>query len=285
MKNTKVLIFGASGMLGHKLYQIFREKGFDTYGTIRGSIEKYKQFNIFDEKKIIQNLDIINTGEVKAAFGRIRPEIVINAVGLVPKTCTDPVEAIKFNSLFPHQLASMCREYNAKLVQISTDCVFSGKKGNYSENDTPDADYLYGRSKLLGEVIYDNHLTIRTSIIGKELLGQHGLVEWFLSQKGTINGYTKAIFTGLTTAELGRVLTEIAEKPEIKGLLNISTEEIDKFSLLKMVQKEFGKDDIEILPYDEFVCDRSLNNSRMKSLGITVKNYPEMIKELSEEKY
>ncbi len=281
----KIIILGANGMLGHKLYQVFRESGFDTYGTIRGSVKKYRKFNFFDEKKIVQDIDVENITGIDAAFSKIKPDAVINAVGQVPKTCIDPIEAIKFNSLFPHELAKLCTKHGSRLIQVSTDCVFSGKKGNYAEEDVPDADYLYGRSKLLGEVIYGNHLTIRTSIIGKELASEHGLIEWFLSQKGKINGYTKAIFTGLTTAELGRILVEIVKRPEIKGRLNISTtKSIDKYSLLKLVQKEFKRDDIELVKYDKFKCDRSLDNSKMLKLGLKAKDYPEMIKDLAREK-
>ena len=144
---------------------------------------------------------------------------------------------------------------------------------------------MYGLTKLAGEVTYGNHLTIRTSIIGRELFTHHGLVEWFLSQRGKARGYTKAIFTGLTTAELGRILVKIAKRPKITGLLNISTEKIDKCSLLRLVKKEFRKDDIEIVPYFGFVCDRSLNNSKMRKLGLLPKNYAQMIKELAAEKY
>ncbi len=279
----KVLVLGVSGMLGHKAYETLREGGFDTYGIMRRPLADFRHFTLFDKKTIIDNLDITDIGKLDSAMRKIRPQLVINAVGVVKQVCDEPVPAITLNSLFPHQLARICSNSKARLIQVSTDCVFSGKKGDYAEDNSPDADDLYGRSKLLGEVTYGNHLTLRTSIIGRELFTSHGLVEWFLSQKGEVNGYTKAIFSGLSTKEISRVLIQLSKRPEITGLLNIGTKKIDKYSLLRIVRKEFGKEDITIKPYSKFVCDRSLDTSRMRKLGIKTKLYPEMVSEMAKD--
>lgn len=278
---SKVLILGISGMLGHKLYQTFSEGGFDTYGIMRQPLSRFKRFNLFNPKKNIDKTDVANIEKLKGIIRKIKPDVLINAVGVVKQVCSDPIAAISLNSLFPHQLAHICAENQSRLIHISTDCVFSGKKGGYSEEDVPDADDLYGRSKLLGEVAYGDHLTIRTSIIGRELFTNHGLIEWFLSQKGTVNGYTKAVFSGLSTASLSHVLMEIAKRPKIKGILNIGTEKIDKYSLLQIAKREFGRDDVEIIPYGNFRIDRSLDASKMRKLGIHPKDYPQMVAEMA----
>src|SRR3989338_1859622 len=154
----RVLILGANGMLGHKAYQVFTEEGFDTYGIMRQPSNTFKQFNLFNEKKIIDNLDVTNNAAFVKAFEHTHPAVVINAVGIVKQVCNDFVPAATLNSLFPHQVARLCTAHKAKLIHMSTDCVFSGNKGNYTEEDTPDPEDAYGRTKLMGEVTYGNHL-------------------------------------------------------------------------------------------------------------------------------
>ncbi len=276
----KILILGANGMLGHKAYQVFTREGFDTYGTMRQPLNNFKHITLYNKNKIIDGLDATNHHALSKAFESIKPAIVINAVGIVKQVCNEFVPAVTLNSLFPHQVAQLCTTHKAKLIHISTDCVFLGAKGDYTEDDIPDADDIYGKTKLMGEVTYGDHLTIRTSIIGRELLTQHGLVEWFLSQTGEVNGYTNAIFSGLSTEALSKVIITLIEK-EVKGLLNIGTKKIDKFSLLGLVKHEFHRDDITIIPYDAFRCDRSLDTTKMRNLGISTPNYPQMIKEMA----
>jgi len=275
-----ILILGANGMLGHKAYQIFNEAGFDTYGIMRQPLNKFKSFNFFNERKIIDGIDVANYEQFSKAFQKTKPEVVVNAVGVVKQICHEFVPAVILNSLFPHQVAQLCSKHDAKLIQVSTDCVFSGQKGYYAEEDLPDEEDIYGRTKLMGEVTYDNHLTIRTSIIGRELFTKHGLVEWFLSQTGNVNGYTKAVFSGLSTAELSRAIIKLIEK-DVQGLLNVGTDKIDKFSLLNIVKHEFKRDDITLNPYDNFICDRSLDITKMRKLGIHTPTYREMIKEMA----
>jgi dTDP-4-dehydrorhamnose reductase len=275
----KLLVLGANGMMGHKAYQIFTESGFDTYGIMRQNISTFKQFNLFDKDKIVDGIDVTNSETLSKAFEKIKPDAVVNAIGVVKQICSEFSPAAELNSLFPHQIARLCTIHGAKLVHMSTDCVFSGNKGYYTEKDLPDADDVYGRTKLMGEVIYGGHLTIRTSIIGRELFTNHGLVEWFLSQTGEVNGYTKAIFSGLSTAELSRIIIKLIDK-KIEGLLNVGTDKIDKFSLLNIVKHEFCREDITINPYEKFSCDRSLDITTMRKLGTSTKSYREMIREM-----
>jgi dTDP-4-dehydrorhamnose reductase len=178
----------------------------------------------------------------------------------------DPLLALPINALLPHRLARMAALINARFVHISTDCVFSGKFGNYIESDFPDAEDLYGRSKFLGEVDYPHAITLRTSIIGHELMGSRSLVNWFLAQKGSVNGFKRAIFSGLPTVVIAKIIRDyVIPHPEIHGLYHVSAEPISKFDLLNLVANEYGKA-IEIIPENLFVINRSLDSSRFRSV-------------------
>src|SRR5688572_14501723 len=179
-----ILILGGSGMLGHKAWQTLKE-GFETFATVRGSASDYRQFGIIDESRLVDGVAAEDLESVKRAVMTTRPDVILNCIGIVKqdKAAKDPLMSITVNSLFPHRLANMARDAGARLIHLSTDCVFSGRDGNYAEDDLPDPPDLYGRSKLLGEVDGDGCLTIRTSMIGRELRGSHGLIEWFLSQR------------------------------------------------------------------------------------------------------
>src|SRR5215468_2937943 len=196
----KVLVLGGSGMLGHKLWQTFGPH-FDTYVTFRGVPEEYRRYRIFDQAKSISNISAEDIDSVARVFGTVQPDVVVNCIGIVKQdtAAKDPIASITVNSLLPHHLARLCHQHSARLIHLGTDCVFSGRKGDYSEADIPDAGDLYGRTKLLGEVAGENCLTIRTSMIGRELKGSHGLLEWFLSQTDRVRGFKRAIFSGFTT--------------------------------------------------------------------------------------
>jgi dTDP-4-dehydrorhamnose reductase len=191
---------------------------------------------------------------------------------------------LELNALLPHQLAFVAQKAGARLVHFSTDCVFSGKKGNYVETDFPDAEDLYGRTKLLGETHYPHTLTLRTSMIGRELSRKTSLVEWFVAQRGPVQGYRRAIYTGFTTLEIARLVEQlITEHPEANGLWHVSSEPISKFDLLGLVRKHFGLD-TEIVPDDTFVCDRSLRSDRFRSaFGYTPPTWDKMIQELAQD--
>jgi dTDP-4-dehydrorhamnose reductase len=230
-------------------------------------------------------VDVENSDSLAALFARVRPNLVINCIGLVKQLAEadDPLAAIPINSLLPHRLARLCDVAGARLVHVSTDCVFSGTKGMYREEDYPDANDLYGRSKYLGEVDYPHAVTLRTSIIGHELGGAHGLIGWFLSQQGGVKGFTKAVFSGLPTVELARVIRDhVLPHPELRGTYHVSAAPIDKFELLTLVAKAYGRA-IEITPDARLVIDRSLDSTRFRqATGYQPPPWPELIRRMAE---
>jgi dTDP-4-dehydrorhamnose reductase len=214
-------------------------------------------------------------------FGKVRPDAVINCVGLVKQLAEsdDPLLTIPINSLLPHRLAALCRVGGSRLIHISTDCVFSGEKGGYAESDFPDADDLYGRTKLLGEVNSEHTITLRTSIIGHELAGNRSLVNWFLSQNGPVKGYTRAVFSGLPTVVLAKLIRDVViPRPELHGLYHIAAKPIAKYELLKLVAEVYGKQ-IAILPDEKLIIDRSLDARRFQTAtGYVAPEWEEMIR-------
>ena len=207
----KILILGATGMLGHKLMQVLSREHTVT-GTVRRNASVLANHPIFSKMDIIGNISADNLETIRTAIDKANPEVIINCIGIVKQlpAAQDPLQSIAINALFPHQLAQICRQKNIRLIHMSTDCVFSGRKGYYTEEDPSDAEDLYGKTKYLGEVDYPGCLTLRTSIIGRELDTSHGLIEWFMSQEGkTVSGYKNAVFSGLTTLALSEIITEI----------------------------------------------------------------------------
>lgn len=279
----RTLILGGSGMLGHKLWQTLAPT-FDAYATFRRAPSFDAHYGIFNETRIVAGVSAEEFDTVKRAFETVRPDVVINCIGIVKQdaAASNPIASIRINTLFPHQVAQACREVGARLIHLSTDCVFSGAKGNYSENDLSDARDLYGRTKALGEVDaadYENCLTLRTSMIGRELKGAHGLVEWFMGQRGkTVPGFKRAVFSGFTTAALAGVIGDIiAGHTSLRGVWHVAAEPINKFDLLSLVKQVYELD-IEVEPDESFVCDRSLDGERFrKQTGILAPSWPEMI--------
>lgn len=255
-------------MLGNTLLRYFSDDiKYEVFGTIRDS----NSFGILTERapraKLIKDIEVDNPDSLVRLFADIQPDVIINCVGVVKQlqSANDPMVVIPINSLLPHRLARLAQLVDARLIHLSTDCVFSGRKGNYTEDDTPDSEDLYGRSKLLGEVDYSNSITLRTSIIGHELFGSKSLVEWFLSQKGTVNGYRTARFSGFPTVEVARIICEyVLPNPLLTGVYHLSSESINKFELLQLVSKIYNKD-IRINPVDNYLIDRSLNSDRFRS--------------------
>lgn len=278
---TKVMVLGATGMLGNAALRIFADDArFDVTGTARSESarrllpERLRKF-------VITGIDVEQYDFLVAAFAQVRPNIVINCIGLIKQlsSANDPLSALPINAILPHRLARLCAISRARLIHVSTDCVFDGAKGMYLESDRPDAHDLYGRSKLLGEVDYDNAITLRTSIIGHELNGENALVDWFLSQRGPVKGYKRAIFSGLPTIELARVIRDhVLPRPELRGLYHVSAEPIAKYELLKLVADIYGKP-VEIIPDEELKIDRSLNSDRFRQLtGYSPPRWPDLIK-------
>jgi dTDP-4-dehydrorhamnose reductase len=261
---VRVLIFGASGMLGSTLFRyLSRDKHLTVFGTVRSkACEKF--FPKAHIQNLISDIDIENTYSVAYAFMKAEPEIVINCIGLVKQLIGElkALKVITINAQFPHQLAAFCKLNKSRLIHISTDCVFSGNKGNYSENDFPDPTDLYGQSKLLGEVNNENHvLTIRTSIIGHELESKKGLLEWFLMQEKSAKGFYHAFFSGLPTIELSKVIKNYLFSKALTGIYHVGATPISKHDLLCLIAKVYAKP-IAILKDESVVINRSLNVSK-----------------------
>ena len=272
----KVLILGGSGMLGHKLSQVLAER-FDTLATFRGS----SAVGVYYPRRIVCGVSAEDFATVEKALTANEPDVVVNCIGIVKQdeAAKDRYQSIAINSLFPHQLARACGARGIRLIHLSTDCVFNGRRGNYKEDDVSDAEDIYGRTKWLGELEYDHCLTIRTSMIGRELRGSHGLIEWFLSQRGKrVRGFKRAIFSGFTTVALSETIGNIiANGNELHGVWHVAAEPINKFDLLSMVKQAFQVN-IEIEPDESFVCDRSLDDSRFRArTGFTPPSWEQMI--------
>lgn len=276
----KVLVLGATGMLGYSIYSNLSDnKSMSVYGTVRNINDKNSYFTALSDN-LVQCIDIYDFDTVVNVIGKIKPDIVINCIGLIKQHDVAKLhcDAIYVNALLPHKLAKLCSASNAKLIHFSTDCVFTGEIGNYSEESRPDAIDLYGSSKRLGEVDYDGHLTLRTSIIGHELTTNVSLIDWFLSQKSSVKGFSKAIFSGLPTAYIARLLVDhILPNKDLTGLYHLSVEPIDKFSLLSLVSEVYGHE-IEIQPSESLIIDRSLSSTKLKTeIGLKTPTWPELI--------
>lgn len=243
------------------MFRVLAEGGeHEVYGTARSN-SACEYFDGKLKQQIVSGIDVENHDSLVRAYGAVRPQVVVNCIGLVKQhaSAADPLQAVPINTLLPHRLASLCFATGSRLVHFSTDCVFSGAKGNYKETDFPDADDLYGRTKLLGEVDYPHSITLRTSIIGRELGSNRSLLGWFLSQKGPVKGFTRAVFSGLSTVELSRTVKDfVLPCPELRGVFHVASNPISKFDLLRLVAEVYGKK-IEIIPDDKLIIDRSLN--------------------------
>ena len=284
--SARLLILGGDGMLGHQLLQHFDNK-YVIKVTLRKKFDYYKIYNLFNSENSLFEVEASNIENLSNVFSDFKPDFVINCIGIVKqrKEASDAIESITINALLPHQLTLLCDKYAARLIQISTDCVFTGKNGNYAESDVPDALDLYGRTKLLGEIDSPQAITLRTSIIGLELYRKQGLIEWFLSQTGNINGYARAIFSGFTTAELASIIERIfTQHRELSGIWHVSSNPISKYELLCNLSKKLNRQDIKIIKDEKFVCDRSLDGSRfMKLTGYTPPSWDEMLDVLAQQ--
>jgi dTDP-4-dehydrorhamnose reductase len=266
---TKILILGAAGMLGHKLCQRLPGQGYEVVATVRQTRERYAPYKeVFGQTRLVEGIDAMNFESLAALVKKEKPFAVVNCVGLIKqhREAENRLLAIALNSYLPHRLDALCADDGARLVHFSTDCVFSGHKGQYRESDLSDAEDVYGRSKYLGETEgpAGDAVTLRSSIIGRELIGpKHGLFEWFLGQRGKrIGGFTKAIYTGFTTIEMARIVAKVlaAQKP-LRGVYQVASAPISKFDLLALL-REIGGYPVEIDANREFACDRSLVMNR-----------------------
>lgn len=282
----RVLILGATGMLGHKLWQLYSRR-FDTWVTVRSAHTAHSRYGLFDTNRLIGNVDVNDFDSIVRALAISRAEVVINCIGVIKQLSSahDPVICLTVNSLLPHRLASLCQAAGSRLIHISTDCVFSGRKGMYREHDISDAEDLYGRTKFLGEVSGANCLTLRTSIIGRELQTSSGLVEWFLSQReGKVRGYTHAIYSGFTTSALAEILGDVIEKwSHLQGVYHVSSTPISKYDLLCLLREAFNIQ-VDIEPYPNVQIDRSLDSTQFRSLcNFTPPEWMKMIQAMADD--
>jgi len=266
MSRLKVLIIGASGMLGNAVVRVLCEKpSWEVYGTLR-SERGMRFFEDAVAARLISGIDVEQQDSLLKVLNKVRPDVVINCIGLVKQLAVvnDPLQVLPINTLLPHRLSRLCELAGARLVHISTDCVFSGSQGGYYETDFSDANDLYGRSKYLGEIDFPHAITLRTSIIGHELQSAHGLINWFLAQENQCKGYTRAIFSGLPTVVLAKIIRDVViPRPELHGVYHVAAEPIAKYDLLKLVARVYGKQ-IDIIPDDQLTIDRSLKADRFR---------------------
>ncbi|MCC6611317.1 MAG: SDR family oxidoreductase [Burkholderiales bacterium] len=278
----RILVLGGDGMLGHQLLKQWR----GTHAvrvTLRRDLADYAAFGLFDRAAAYDGIDVRSAEALIGVFGDFRPEVVVNAIGIVKQRsdAKEAIPSIEINALLPHRLSHLCGVLGARLIHISTDCVFSGRTGGYTEESPSDAEDLYGRTKYLGEIHGPGCLTLRTSIIGPELSRKTGLLEWFLAQRGSIRGFTNAIFSGLTTRELARVMRMLVEGfPDASGLYQVSTEPISKYDLLRLIGDRLGHP-VEIVADPTFRCDRSLNSDRFRAaFAYSPPSWPELVDDL-----
>jgi len=279
-----VLVLGGAGMLGHKLFQTL-VKRCDVYATFRRFDDRLQKTGIFEANRVVDGIDAWDMSSVARAVSEVRATWVVNCIGIIKQLDESraPKTSIYVNALFPHLLSQLCEKVGARLIHISTDCVFSGKKGNYVEDDPADAEDLYGKTKYLGEIDDPHALTLRTSVVGRDLFSNVSLVDWFLSQSGRqVKGYTDAIYTGLSTAALSQEIWRIMhEHPELHGLYHVSTARITKFALLRLLNDAFNAG-ATIEPFDGVHYDRSLRSDRYRAAtGFAPPDWPTMVRAMA----
>lgn len=277
----KVLILGASGTIGSAMIRVLSDRSdYEVFGTVR--TERVKQFfstSISNNLEVDVNLE--NQDVLLRVLKKICPDVIVNCVGLTKHKANvnDPLKTIPINTLMPHRLANLCNLIGIRLIHISTDCVFSGKKGKYLESDFADARDVYGKSKALGEINYPNTITLRTSAIGHELNSAYGLLEWFLSQDKSCKGYSRAIFSGLPTVVFAQIIRDVViPEKDLSGIYHVSAKPINKYDLLKLIAKVYGKS-IQITNDASFSIDRSLNADKFfNATGYVAPEWSELIK-------
>ena len=277
----KILVLGASGMIGSAMYRVLSEKtGLSVLGTLRSDVDR-RFFAGALADNLIAGVEMAQEDTLLEVFSRVRPEVVVNCIGLTKhrSEAGDPLQALTLNALLPHRLANLCSVAQARLIHVSTDCVFSGIKGGYAEGDTSDALDFYGKSKYLGEVsTYPHAITLRTSTIGHELHTQFGLLEWFLAQQGSCKGFSQAIFSGMPSVVFAQIVRDVViPRPTLSGLYHVAAQPINKFELLKLIARIYKKD-IDIIPDRDLVIDRSLSGARFaEATGYIAPGWENMI--------
>lgn len=278
-----VLVLGATGLIGNRLVRTLSED-FDVFGTTRQlKFPNPKFYQLLKKENWLIISDLKKMFEIEAKIKKLKPNVIVNCLGITKQKAGafDIQESMTVNALFPHQLSTICRELDIRLIHFSTDCVFSGQKGNYTEDDIPDPIDTYGRTKVLGELLNDHDLTIRTSFVGREISSFKNLFEWVIQNKNKkVQAYPNAIYSGLTTLTLSQIIkTIIIKHPTLSGLWHISSEPVSKYELLSNLNNELALK-MDIQKDESFICDRSLNSdSFRKETLIRIPNWAEMIKE------
>lgn len=282
----KLLIIGAAGMLGHKLFQRLKERFPETCATALEDIRKppFDKVPFLQGDDVISNVNVTDFDRLEAILKDIKPDYIVNCVGIIKQrdTATAAIPSITINSLLPHKLARFASAWGGRVIHFSTDCVFDGRKGNYTEQDPSTAEDLYGKSKYLGEVAAENALTLRTSIIGRELVTHQSLLDWFLRQEGqTVRGFTRVIYSGITTNQMANVVTRIVEQhPTLSGLYQVVSKPISKHDLLCGLRDAYNLN-VDIQPDDGPEGDRSmLGNKLREATGYISPPWPDLIDDL-----
>ena len=280
----RILVLGMSGMLGSAVHKIFSEDArFEVWGTRRSSASA-PHLSPAMQARVLDGVDVLRETALSEVMQQVSPDVVINCVGLVKQlqAADDPLEVLPINAMLPHRLAKHCARTDARLIHVSTDCIFSGSKGGYIESDMSDATDLYGKSKFIGELHTLPHvITLRTSLIGHELNSAHSLMNWFLSQSGVVKGYSRAIFSGFPTVELATVIRDyILPNTALQGLYHVATSPISKYDLLRLIAQIYGKE-IDIVEDRKLVIDRSLDGSRFSAeTGYIAPDWPELVQRM-----
>jgi dTDP-4-dehydrorhamnose reductase len=282
----RIIILGGTGMLGHTLWERLSPSFPDTYTTIRKGRNDYGKDSLYQSNRVIEHINVLDLRLLAGVLRVVRPDVILNCIGITKRReeLQNPIPSITLNALFPHRLVQMAAESGAKVIHFSTDCVFDGVTGHYRDDSPANATDLYGRTKALGEVSGSHALTLRSSFIGRELREGTELLEWFLSQRGVLKGFKNAIYTGLTTLELSRVIEKLLrEYPGVSGLYNVSSDPINKFELLKLIGKKMHPH-AEVSPEEAVHCDRSLDSTKFrKEFNYTPPAWKKMVEELSQE--
>lgn len=288
---TKVVVLGATGMLGHKIFQRLRVAFPGTVAIMRKRVDgpPFNDIELLQGRDVLTGIDVTDCDTdcdvLGAALSEIRPDYLINCIGII-KQRTDAHEAIPsitINALLPHRLAELAATWHGRLIHFSTDCVFSGARGSYTEEDESDAQDLYGRSKFLGEASGPNALTLRTSMIGRELEGHRSLLDWLHSQAGkTIQGYRRVIYSGVTTNHLADVVADIIRNhSDLNGLYQVASCPISKYDLLCLLRDAYRLN-VQITPNNTELSDRSMSGEKLyRAIGYRAPSWPELIHQLA----
>ncbi len=277
----RVLVLGVTGMLGHMLFKVLAgDARYEALGAMRSASGR-RYFSAQQQELLIEGFDAEDPDALVRVLQWARPDVVVNCVGIIKQqsNAEDPLQVLPINALFPHRLARLCALSGVRVIHVSTDCVFTGRDGRYTEESVSDAEDLYGKSKYIGELHdYDSAVTLRTSIIGHELNSKLALIDWFLAQEGRTKGYAQAIFSGLPTIELANVIRDhVLTRPDLTGLYHVAAEPISKLDLLRQVALEYGKS-IEITEDHQVRIDRSLQARRFgQATGYIAPSWPELI--------